>query len=71
MLRRIHTTLAVILTGLCLTSAIALAADDTLSGSVQNVDPQQGRLIVRAEPGDSIVDLRAPTDLLTGLGRVP
>lgn len=67
MIRRLQRTVTVLLTGLWLTSAMALAAEGTLSGSVQNVDPQQGRLIVREEPGDSMVDLRAPTDLLTGL----
>ena len=67
MFHRLRKTLIIILTGLCVTSAVALAAEGTLSGTVQNVDPQQGRLIVRAEEEDNVVALRAPTALLTGL----
>ena len=37
-----------------------------MSGTVENVDPQQGRMILRAEEGKAI-ELRAPADLLTGL----
>ena len=58
--------LAVVLTVLCITSAVALAAEATLSGTVQNVDPQQGRITVKAGE-DNVVELRAPSDLLTGL----
>jgi hypothetical protein len=66
MLRILRKTVIVILTGLCLASAVALAAEDTLSGTVQNVDPRQGRLIVSVQK-DHVVELRAPTELLTGL----
>jgi hypothetical protein len=45
---------------------LALAADGTLSGIVQNVDPQQGRITVQAGR-DNVVELRAPADLLIGL----
>jgi len=49
-----------------MTSALALAADGSLSGTVQNVDPQQGRITVRTGE-DNVVELRAPADLLLGL----
>jgi hypothetical protein len=55
-----------VLVVLCVASTIALAADSTLSGTVQNVDPQQGRITVKSEE-NHIVELRAPADLLTGL----
>jgi len=67
MSHRLRNALIVILTGLCAMSAVALAAEGTLSGTVQTVDPQQGRLIVRAEEEDNVVALRAPTALLIGL----
>jgi hypothetical protein len=47
-------------------SAVALAADEAVSGTVQNVDPQQGRITVRAEE-DKVLELRAPAELLIGL----
>ena len=59
MFRTLRKTLAVALAVLCVTSAVALAADGTLSGTVQNVDPQQGRITVRAG-ADNVVELRAP-----------
>ena len=61
-------TLTAALAVLCMTSALALAADGTLSGTVQNVDPQQGRITVRAGE-DNVVELRAPAELLIGLQR--
>ena len=66
MFRTLRKTLAVALAVLCVTSAVALAADGTLSGTVQNVDPQQGRITVRAGE-DNVVELRAPAELLIGL----
>src|SRR5262245_26653519 len=66
MFRTLRKTLIVVLTVLFVTSALALAADGTLSGTVQNVDPQQGRLTVRAGE-DNVVELRAPAELLIGL----
>jgi hypothetical protein len=50
----------------CVTSALALATDSTLAGTVQNVDPQQGRITVRAGE-DNVVELHAPAELLMGL----
>jgi hypothetical protein len=58
--------LTVALAVLCVTSAVALAADSILAGTVQNVDPQQGRITVRAGE-DNVVELRAPAELLIGL----
>jgi len=66
MFRTLRKTLTVALAVLCVTSAVALAADGTLSGTVQNVDPQQGRITVRAGE-DNVVELRAPAELLIGL----
>jgi len=66
MFRTLRKTLIVALTGLFVISAVALAADSTLSGTVQNVDPQQGRITVRAGE-DNVVELRAPAELLIGL----
>jgi hypothetical protein len=66
MYRTLRMTLTIVLTVLCAMSAVALAAEGTLSGTVQNVDPQQGRLTVRAGE-DYIVELRAPAALLHGL----
>ena len=59
-------TLTIALAVLCIMYAAALAADGTLSGTVQNVDPQQGRITVRAGE-NNVVELRAPADLLIGL----
>jgi hypothetical protein len=66
MFRILRKTLTGALALWCATAALALAADSTLSGTVQNVDPQQGRITVRAGE-DNIVELRAPTELLIGL----
>jgi hypothetical protein len=66
MFRTLCKILTVVLTVLCVTSAVALAADGTVSGTVQNVDPQQGRLTVRTGE-DNVVELHAPAELLIGL----
>ena len=66
MFQRYRTLLLVALTILCAASALALAAEGVLSGTIQNVDPRQGRLTVRTGE-DSVVELRAPAELLTGL----
>ena len=65
MFRTLRNILTIALTALFVASAVVLAAD-TVSGTVENVDPQQGRMILRAEEG-KVMELRAPTDLLTGL----
>jgi hypothetical protein len=64
--RTLRKTLIAALAVLCVTSAVALAADGTLSGTVQNVDPQQGRITVRVGE-DNVVELRAPAEILIGL----
>jgi hypothetical protein len=66
MFRAFHKILTIVLAMWCVTSALALAADSTLSGTVQHVDPQQGRITVRAGE-DKVVELRAPAELLIGL----
>lgn len=66
MLHTLYKTLPVALALLCVMSTVALAADDTISGTVQNVDPQQGRITVRAGE-DKVLELRAPAELLIGL----
>jgi hypothetical protein len=66
MFRTLRSILAVALATLFVASAGALAAVATVSGTVENVDPQQGRMILKAEEGKTM-ELRAPADLLTGL----
>jgi hypothetical protein len=69
MYRTLSSVLTVALAVLLVASAVALAAVETVetvSGTVENVDPQQGRMILRAEEGKAM-ELRAPTELLTGL----
>ena len=66
MLHTLSKTLTVTLALLCLLSHVVLAADDTIAGTVQNVDPQQGRLTVRAGE-EKVLELRAPAELLIGL----
>src|SRR5215831_13746484 len=66
MFRTCRSILAVALAALFIASAVALAADATVSGTIENVDPQQGRMILRAGEGKAM-ELRAPTELLTGL----
>lgn len=66
MFRTLRNILVVALAALFVVSAVALAAEETVSGTVENVDPQQGRMILRAEEGKAM-ELRAPTELLIGL----
>jgi len=66
MFHTLRKNLTAALVMLCVTFALALAVDGTLSGTVQNVDPQQGRITVRAGE-DNVVELRAPAELLIGL----
>jgi hypothetical protein len=66
MFHTLRNTLTIALAVLCVMSAMTLAADRTLAGTVQNVDPQQGRITVRAGE-DNVVELRAPAELLIGL----
>jgi hypothetical protein len=57
MCRTFRKTLTNVLAIWCVTSALALATDSTLVGTVQNVDPQQGRITVRAGE-DNVVEAR-------------
>ncbi len=66
MVRTLHRTLAVALAVLCVAPIIALAADTTMVGTVQRVDPNKGHLTLRSEEGKT-VELQAPTALLTSL----
>jgi hypothetical protein len=66
MCRILRKTVIVVLAILCVVFAVARADDEILSGTVQNVDPQQGRLTVKAGE-DNVVELRAPAELLTDL----
>lgn len=66
MFRTLRSILAVALATLFVASAVALAAVATVTGTVENVDPQQGRMILKAEEGKTM-ELRAPGELLTGL----
>lgn len=66
MLYTLYKIMTVALALLCVMSTVALAVDDTVSGTVQNVDLQQGRITVRAGE-DTILELRAPAELLIGL----
>jgi hypothetical protein len=65
MVRTLRMTLIAALAVLCVISPLALADDGTLSGTIQNVDPQQGRITVRVGEED-VLELRAPADLLIG-----
>ena len=66
MLRALSKTQTVALPLVCLLFTMALAADDLISGTVQNVDPQQERITVRVGE-DKVLELRAPSELLIGL----
>ena len=66
MLHTLRITLIIAAAVLCIASAGAMAAESTLSGTVENVDPQQGRITVRAGE-DTLVELRAPAEILKGL----
>jgi len=66
MFRTFCNTLIVALAGLFVASAVALAAEGTVSGTIQNVDAQQGRITISSGE-DKTVELRAPAELLVGL----
>jgi hypothetical protein len=66
MCHTLRPTLVVVLAALLIASVVALAAEVTMSGTVQNVDPHQGRLMLSSEEGKT-VELQAPAALLTGL----
>ena len=66
MFRILCKTLTVALTGLFVMSAVALAADETVLGTVQKVDVQKGRLMLQSPEGQTM-ELQAPAALLAGL----
>jgi hypothetical protein len=59
-------TLAVALAVLCVASVVALAADTTVVGTIQHIDPTKGHLTLRSEEGKT-VQLQAPAALLSSL----
>jgi hypothetical protein len=61
---RLMQTLALLM--LCLMAMSVHAAEETLTGTVQTVDTQQGRFRLNAEDG-GLVELRAPAALLAEL----
>jgi len=66
MFRTIRTTLVVALAMLFVASAVALAADDIMLGTVQKLDVQKGHITLQSTEGKS-VELLAPAALLAGL----
>src|SRR5256885_1347624 len=66
MVRTRRRPLAVALAVLCVASVVALAADTTVAGTIQHVDPNKGHLTLRSEEGKT-VQLQAPAALLTSL----
>lgn len=66
MFRKLSSILAVGLALLLVASAVTLAADETMAGTVQKVDPQSGRFTLRSEEG-KIMELQAPAALLEDL----
>jgi Cu/Ag efflux protein CusF len=66
MFRTIRSTLVVALAVLFVASAVALAADETVLGTVQKVDVQKGRITLQSPEGQNM-ELQAPAALLAGL----
>ncbi|MGE3539366.1 MAG: hypothetical protein AB7N91_18280 [Candidatus Tectimicrobiota bacterium] len=66
MFRTLSQTWLIVLTVLCGITTVALAAPGTVSGTIQNVDPDQGRITVRTGR-EHVIELRAPSELLIGL----
>jgi len=66
MFRTIRRTLVVALAVLCVASTVALAADETVLGTIQNLDVQQGRMTLQSTEGKTVV-LQAPAALLADL----
>jgi len=66
MFRTIRSILAVALAVLFVASAVALAADETMLGTIQKMDVQKGRITLQSTEGKS-VELQAPAALLAGL----
>jgi len=66
MFRKLSSILAVGLAMLLVASAVTLAAEETMAGTVQKVDPQSGRITLRSEEGKTM-ELQAPAALLEDL----
>ena len=66
MFRTMRSTLVVALAVLFVASAVALAADETVLGTVQKLDVQKGRITLQSPEGQSM-ELQAPAALLAGL----
>src|SRR5262245_29331021 len=66
MVRTLRRTLVVALAMVFVASAVALAADETVSGTIQNLDASKGQLTLKSEEGQT-VQLQAPAELLAGL----
>lgn len=66
MFRTLRRTTLVALAVVLVASAVALAADGTVSGTLQQVDPQKERITLKSDEG-KIVELQAPASLLSGL----
>jgi hypothetical protein len=66
MSHQVHRALVTMLPALFMVSALVLAADTKLSGTIQDVNMQKGFITLRSEDGD-IIDLRASPELLAGL----
>ena len=54
MFRTIRSTLVVALAVLFVASAVALAADETVLGTVQKLDVQKGRITLQSPEGQSM-----------------
>jgi len=66
MVHTLRRTLAIALAALCVASVVALAADTTVSGTIQHVDPNKGHLTLHSEEGKTM-ELQAPAALLASL----
>src|SRR5262245_3927952 len=66
MVRILCGTLIVALAVLFVAPAVALAADETVSGTIQSVDTRKGQITLKSEEGQT-VQLQAPAALLAGL----
>lgn len=66
MFRKSCRTLIVVLAALLIASTAVLAAEGMMSGTVQKVDAQSGRLTVKSDEGRTM-ELQAPAALLEDL----
>jgi hypothetical protein len=66
MFYKLSRLLAVAFAVLFIASTVALAAEESLMGTVQSVNTKEGTLTLKSEDGKT-VELKAPAALLTGL----